>query len=293
MRAIAFAVLLLLGSLATGDAQFNGCAAGFCGTYPGTPPPCTPGVTYLAALSGLSGTERSAYITAICALNTNGYLARMDGFYIHANASAANARVNAVNPSALAITTHGSCTFTADRGFTGDGSSCYQDAGFNPSTFGGQYALNSASAGVCILNNRTSPSASSVAFGGADATPHYMYFEPLLTGGDVASGLNDASGGALLSSSSSQGDWAMARSLSTGFVIYLGGTSYGSVTSTSTALPNASIFEMAFNNNGSTIDFTTDQQAVWWFGGAFNGTEIAAIHTIIHNLTAALGATGC
>jgi hypothetical protein len=122
---------------------------------------CSQSSTYLAAVSGLSVTERNAYDAAICGIVADGNFSILDGMYFYANASAANARVNVANPGTHNLTTHGSCTFTVDQGFTGDGSSCYQDPGYNPTSAAGNWTQNSVTVGVCTLNARVTSRACS------------------------------------------------------------------------------------------------------------------------------------
>jgi len=168
MRDIAIAIFLLLGLLAPREAsaQFNGCSVGFCPSFfggGGAGTSCSQSTTYLAAVTGLSNAEQNAYNVAICGMVFDGDFAGLDGLYIYANASAANATVNAKAPGTHNITTHGTCTFTVDRGFTGDSNTCYQDPGFIPSTNGGNYTALHAVMGTCILST---PGASGSWMGG-------------------------------------------------------------------------------------------------------------------------------
>jgi hypothetical protein len=68
---------------------------------------CSQSTTYLAAVTGLSNAEQNAYNVAICGMVFDGDFAGLDGLYIYANASAANATVNAKAPGTHNITTHG------------------------------------------------------------------------------------------------------------------------------------------------------------------------------------------
>src|SRR6266550_1151032 len=135
IRAIA-ALLLTAGLWISAQAQFFNPPM----WYPGTAG-CSQATTYLASQSGLNATQTNAYTTAICALVSNGFFpggaTPLDALYFFVNASAANARVNVINPGTYNLTEHGTCTFTANVGMQGDGSTCYEDTGFKPSTAGG------------------------------------------------------------------------------------------------------------------------------------------------------------
>lgn len=257
---------------------------------------CSQSATYIAALTSPTATEKSAFDYAICHMVTHGTFALLDGLYIHANTSAANARINAINPGTYNLTGHGSCTFTADQGFTGDGSSCYNDPAFVPSTAGGHVALNSQTYGVCVLNNRTTPSGSIVAYGGSGASSGFTYFEPLFTGSLSVSGLADGSNN-VSSITSSQGSWISSRTGSSGAGIGVYSNGAGplpqSSSSSSTSLPNVTVVEFAYNSNGSIVDYSTDQQAYWFFGAGMTSAQVASIYGDLGFALALLGNTNC
>jgi hypothetical protein len=161
------ALAAIVGISTSSFAQLNG---GLMFPGPGTPATsggagCTAATNFLARTSGLSGTETTAYTTMICGLVTDGVITGnlsgatgcgsvLDGLYIFATNTTTTANLNLCGTS-YGLTQHGSVTFNADTGYTGDGTTGYFDTGFNPSTAGGNFSLNSASIGSYILTNRT------------------------------------------------------------------------------------------------------------------------------------------
>lgn len=83
--------------------------------------------------------------TCVLALKTAGVWSKLDVLYMFAAADSQAALINWKDPGTFDATAVNSPTFTADQGFTGDGSTSYIDTNCNPSTAGGNYAQNSAS----------------------------------------------------------------------------------------------------------------------------------------------------
>lgn len=79
--------------------------------------------------------------------------AKLDVLWMLAAHDAQAGRLNWKAPASFALTAVNSPTFTADRGYAGDGSTSYLDTGWNPTSFAGQYALNNASQFVWVQNN--------------------------------------------------------------------------------------------------------------------------------------------
>src|SRR5262245_61114005 len=82
--------------------------------------------------------------TLIQGLKADGIWTKLDLLYLYAAENTISARVDIVRRTLPGIV--GSPTFTADRGYAGtdvDPATNYLGTGFNASTFGGQYSLNS------------------------------------------------------------------------------------------------------------------------------------------------------
>src|SRR5215471_17837360 len=84
------------------------------------PTPGPQASAFLARTSGLSTQERNAYINLINGLVSDGVWSLLDALYVMATNTTSTAALNLVSTS-FSLVTHGSMTFTADVGYTGDG----------------------------------------------------------------------------------------------------------------------------------------------------------------------------
>lgn len=258
-------------------------------------PNCSQGITYIAALTSPTPTEQTAYKNAICGMVADGTFGQLDILYIHANTSAANAKVNAVSPSTHNAVQTGSLAFTADQGFTGDGTTGFLDTGYTPSTSGGHMTLNSASFGFCVLNNRTT-AAATTGFGAYDSGNNVgSYFLTFFTGPTNGGALNDTGGDQLTSGiASSQGSWTFTRTASNVATIYNNGLSLPtSQSSGSVSLTDRSIYVMARNDVGGPTGWVTDQQAYFFMGAGLSSAQVASVYSRLGVMMFALGNTTC
>src|SRR5258706_5828950 len=83
---------------------------------------CAESTAFFARTSGLDAAHIAAYNTFICGLVTDGLFSKFDVLHIYATQDSTTALLNLVSTSYNG-TAVGSPTFTADRGFTGTGSS--------------------------------------------------------------------------------------------------------------------------------------------------------------------------
>lgn len=88
-------------------------------------------------------------------LKLEGILSIMDAFYWTANSVQDFGRLNWKTPASNEITLISSPTFTANQGFTGNGTSSYLNTNFTPST-GTNYTQNGASVGLFITDESQS-----------------------------------------------------------------------------------------------------------------------------------------
>jgi hypothetical protein len=289
--AIQFLIILLIVSLGSGipaNSAFTSVATN------STPlvASCSQSVTYIAALDGTATTQfKNAAANTICAMVTDGTFSKLDALYFHANTSSANALINVISPGTHNLTSHGTCTFTANVGFTGDGSSCYNDPSFVPSSAGGHVTQNSATYGVCVLSARTTAS-TAIAWGGNGASANLTYFYPLFTGNLAVGSINAVTGDGGATNSNTSGSWIYTRTSSTVTSLYLNSVNLGISSTTSGGLPNGSITELAYNNNGTISNFSGDQHAYWFFGGGMSAAQVASIYADLGAMLSALGVGG-
>src|SRR5258706_1819329 len=140
-------------------AQFTGCLPAFCNSAGGFAGSCTQSTAFinraLVVTPGLDATHKTAYDTLICGLVTDGVFSKFDALYIYATQTNGVALLSLVSAS-YNQTSHGSPTFTVDRGFTGVAASTtvYLDTGFIPSTAPSpQFTQNSAHVSVWSVIN--------------------------------------------------------------------------------------------------------------------------------------------
>lgn len=250
---------------------------------------CSQATTYIAALTGPTAPEQAAYKLGICSMVAHGTFPLIDILYIHIQQSAANAKVNAVAPGTHNAVQTGTVTFVADAGLTGDSTTGFFITGLNPSTAGG--TLNAWNSGVCITNSRA-VSQNWVAFGSDDAVPNQTYFEPF-TGTSAGGAINDM-GGDNVANANAQGSWIFTRTGAAASAIYKGGVATGSASGTATGLPNAVMYEFAFNSNGTAANFTGDTHAYFFAGHVgISASQAASIFNDLGAMLSALGVSGC
>ena len=251
---------------------------------------CSQATTFLARTSGLSGTESTAFTTMICGMVTDGTWTLFDALYVFATSSTTNANLNLISTN-FGITVNGSCTFTANQGYTGDGSSCYLNPAFTPSSSGVNYTLNSASLGACSQTSRAALAASLI--GGSNASDYNSDIE-------LDSRYNDGNSYWVvnsvtyphISSSTSLGSYISSRTSSAGYTAYLNGSSLGALTDTSTNLPTAPVYIMAYNSTGTPTQYETVQISYAFFAAGLTSGQVSSIYGRLHTFLATVGAPG-
>jgi hypothetical protein len=254
----------------------------------GAPPPsgCSQATTFLARTSGLSGTETTAYTNLICGMVTDGTWSLIDALYIFATNSTTTANLNLISTS-FGLTQHGTVTFTADQGYTGDGSTGYFDTGYTPSTAGGALTLNSGSFGLYNLTSSTA-NTNAVTGGVTDGAGNYLYMQPTTSGSffyDV-----NAQNFPSTANTQHQGSWIITRTAVNVTQVYRNGSAFGAAgTGNSNALVTTPIFLLALNNNASPVLYTTDQLSAAYLGAGLNSTNAGLVSSRINAYMTALG----
>lgn len=246
---------------------------------------------FLARTSGLSGTETNAYTAMINGMVADGIFQKLDALYIFATNNSVTANLNLVSTSFTAVLTTGTNApvFTADLGYTAAATSPkVLDTTLIPSTGGLNYALNSASMGVYVLNNRTS-NQNSYIMGVTDTRALQLQ---LLNSGLTTSDINDSSF-PQTANTTSQGSWFLSRTAASGagcLTLYKNGASFGAYSSPSSTIPTLSAYILARNNAGAVNSpTTTDQLSAAWIGGGFNSIDVANFETRLNGYMTALG----
>lgn len=245
---------------------------------------------FLARTSGLSATERNAYITMINGMVTDGTWAKLDLLYIFATNTSTTALLNLVSTSFTANNT-GALTFTADQGFTGTGiAGGFIDTNWTPSTNAVQYTLNGGMTGAYIRTSRVTAN-NMTAYGCNNvAGTSFSYFRGRNASGNTEGDLNSAAFGGT-ANANVQGSWILNRTASNNIALFknAGSTPLANISATSVALPDRSmqVFQLG---NGTGQGPTTDQQAAFWAGGGFSAADVSSFQARINAYMTAVGA---
>jgi hypothetical protein len=110
--------------------------------------------TLVAAMTGAPTDLRKGYIARLIgALYAASVWSKMDFLYITAAHDATAAGLNWKAPASFVLSLVNSPTFTADRGYNGDGSTSNLNTGWKPATNGVQYTQNAAHIGTYCFSN--------------------------------------------------------------------------------------------------------------------------------------------
>lgn len=252
---------------------------------------CSQSATFLARTSGLSNTQKTAYQNLICGMVTDGTWSLMDNLYVFATNTTTTANLNLVSTN-YTLTQHGTVTFTAGQGYTGNGTNGYFDSGNNPASSGGNFTQNSASLGSCQLNSRTT-SNNSISLGFSVGSV-YSFIQPWVnaSGGDF--NINAGSFPQYLAANV-QGSWIVSRLSSTTFTVYYNGASVLTPSTTTSSVPSSNMFIGNWSASGvpGTGDYSTDQLGYVFWGGGFTGAQVGNIYARLHTYMSAVGAGAC
>ena len=211
-----------------------------------------------------------------------------DLLYIFATNTTTTANLNLCGTS-FGLTQHGTVTFAANTGYTGDGSTGYFDTGFNNSTQFGS-SLNSGVTGAYVLTSRTAQawadvSAFQTSMGGSELFPSY-------TGSLLFLVINDQLYQSL-TNVNAQGSILNTRTSSTNINSYKNNSSFGSVTSSTAgaAIANANVYILARDTTGSGASlFSQDQLSMVVFShNAFTSTIATAFQTRVNTFMTTQG----
>jgi hypothetical protein len=241
----------------------------------------------LAALTGIYDDTRKFNIdTLIRALKTAGVWSTYDVLCI-AGLNSADSLINWKNPGTFNSSLVNSPSFTADRGFTGNGTSSYINTNFNPVTAGGNFSLNSAHLGLYCRTDSNPALARDMGARTAFNSDESVLI--LQETGNAFAGLNSngVDGGA---SGDSDGYWSSSRTASNAVVLIRNGSGFASSSRTSSAMPNLNIYVGAVNSSGSPLGYTARQYTAWSIGGGLTGTQLADEYTVIQAYMTAIGA---
>lgn len=251
-------------------------------------------LSLFARMSSPPSTDRAALInTLIKSLKTAGVWAKLDALYLLAAADAQAARLNWCGTSYDISAVNGP-SFTADRGYTGNGSSAYLETGFNPNTASGaKYTRDSAHIAFWDRTDRAA-SSTSIEMGLFNGSSFQTHINARWTGNIGLSRINQAVTGQLGPSvASSAGCYILTRTGSATQTLYKNGASLASNTTASVALSlaNDSFVLLAAKFVGSSPGSnTSDQLAYASIGGGLSNADQTALYSAINTYLVAIGA---
>ena len=225
---------------------------------------CTQSTNFLARGSGFSKQNNVNYNSLLCGLNSDGDLSNIDALYVLAAPTSSVAALNLISTSD-SLVSHGTITFAANQGYTGDGSTGYLDTQFVPSSAGGNFTQNSATIAAYVLNPRTANlNVSEIAGGDVNS---YSLIQGTFNG-FAGFAVNENSAGDSVGNGNAQGWWIAQRTSASVTQGYLNGATFGGTNAdASTGLSTVSLFIDGLNSSGTPQRFAPDTIALAMIGG--------------------------
>jgi hypothetical protein len=224
----------------------------------------------LAVLAQFTVQPSNFYIramnTLILQLIADGNWNELDKFCVFATEQQQHARICWRYPTSTPLTEVNSPTWTANQGYTGNGTTSYLNTNYNHSTNSIKATRNSGSLGAYVTTNVTE---TSVDFGYSSTAPNnesliasrYSGFNSAFISYNDSTHTETA-----LGVSDSRGLTSGRRMSSTVQEIWKNGVFGATANLASTVNSNLNFFVLASNNNGVSGDFSTRRIAMYFVG---------------------------
>lgn len=223
-----------------------------------------------------SAARVSQIATLIAGLQNAGIWSKTRGLWVLAAADAQAASLNWIS-SANTLTPVASPTFTADRGYAGDGVASYLDTGLAP-------VSAEKNSNYMMVWTRTDVNASQVDFGNARTRIISRSAGNLNTN-------NCATTSDTVAVANSIGMTVISRGNGTGYSRFRNGVDLTDATQASLAPSTINLYIGARNSAGTADTFSTRQIAAAAYGNqALNSTEQAAYYSLMNTYMTAVGA---
>lgn len=234
----------------------------------------------LARMSAAPSDSRKAAIDDLVSdLKRAGIWVKLDGLYVLAAHDAQAARLNWIGGQ-FDLSEVSAPSFTADRGYQGNGTSSYLDTGFNPTTAGGKFSQNDAHIGVWSLTDLTNDTAFDIGNTLARLNSRST------TGTSIRGTLNRS--GNLLSGSptaNSLGHHVLSRSASTVLKYYKGAEDIATSTAASTGMSNETL-----RVGAAATFYSARRLSAAHFGRALTAADVSLLNVYLDRYMAAVGA---
>lgn len=251
--------------------------------YPTAPTFNSATTTLAAAMSTPPTAQRERLIDLfITGSISDGNWSLIDAMWFPAAETQQAGQLNWITPASYTLTEVSSPTWTADQGYTFNGTSSYINTNFNTSTNGVNFVLNSAIIGVYERLNINEAKAQ---IGNANSGTSINIITARNGGnflGKIHCNVNLAA-----ATSDSSGLFLARRTASNAQDISINGVQKVSGSTASVSVPNNNIYFGCYNNNGTAALFCTNQISFAIIGGG--GISRSKLYTRVQNYMTALG----
>lgn len=234
-------------------------------------------LTYFASLATQPTAQRKLlYCKLINALLANGVWQTRAALHIYMAADQATALTPLIGAAPTLTAT--APTFTADHGFAGNGTSSYVNTNVNLST-SGNYSQNSGEIAIWDLTSRGSGTGAEVgAYDGTTTTQIAVN-----NGGSTYPDVNSVTPASVLAPPSTAGWFSVDRSSSSSQSFYYNGAFRTSLPTTSSPVPNLSIYvgARAASGGGASL-YSTDQIGIFMAGLPLTSTQESSTYAAFH-----------
>lgn len=230
----------------------------------------------------VSGARKTLVDQLIVGLKADGVWAKLDRLWIFAAENSQSALVDLV--ALTQATPVSSPTFTADRGYAGNGSSSYINSNFNAFTSGVNWTLNSAHmSGWSNTERANSPIVLTGVYNGAVVSD----LMPLYGGGMV--GRLNGGGLAGLNNTTSVGFFVGQRNNSSTTECIRNGVSCGTTGDAASSIASLPFFICGRNDSGGFSSAMADQLSMVSYGASFTATENTNYYNRLRTYMTAVG----
>lgn len=233
--------------------------------------------TERALFAALTAPHKVAAKNAIRAMQASGAWALMDGFYMTAAGSPADALVNWKSPGTFNLTeTVTPPTYSTDLGITGAGASSGLN-GPNLSTYGGQFTLNNCHLGVWVGTN--------IQEGTVDVGVTSSHVRARQGATNIQTRANDTTATNSTIAATSIGHTMWSRAISTAYDPYKNGVALGTISVTTTSITNTTL-GVCFGGGTSS----TKRIQAAHFGAALTQAQVTSVYNALAAYMTAIGA---
>jgi hypothetical protein len=284
------AFLILLVILLCGTGLPPGRDSSYNHTVPGTVCPYL--AQSCAIFAAFNTPPTTAYKTAINNLvaallaNPSNVWGKMDYLYVPAAADSQSALINWKNPGTATLTAVNSPTFTANEGYSSDGSTSYLASGVS-FTSGTQLTQNSVSLGGWLLG--TAPTNGGIMLGGSANTAVYALVENNAGAGTLLAQLSNSLGFDQEPEVATSGYAVAVRSGASATTLYFNNTAIGSPNSTSNSVGTGTANILNYYGAGGAFSDSTSIVAMAFWGSQMTAQDVSNTCGAFANYLIAVG----